>query len=240
MKQPNFWQVALRARWIGALFLSLAIAAGFAALGQWQLERTFVPAAPTSLPIEKAQVTLDTSNVFIVENRMQNGQHGQNGYWVIANSTEGDGQSLTLALGWSPDLGRAEKVRTELKDSMQAQMLVPIQGFMFPSEAPLPTNAQKPYLLKSLSLAQLVNLYAPDRKLVSNQQFMAIQPINEVMPPFASLDLAPISVDAGPGGTEVNWLTAFYAIEWTVFAGFAVFLWWRLVRDTQIREQAER
>jgi hypothetical protein len=38
-------------------------------------------------------------------------------------------------------------------------------------------------------------------------------------------------------GTQVNWLTLFYALEWALFAGFAVFLWWRLVEDARIREQ---
>jgi len=29
----------------------------------------------------------------------------------------------------------------------------------------------------------------------------------------------------------VNWLNLFYAAEWVVFAGFALFIWWRLVKD---------
>ncbi len=36
---------------------------------------------------------------------------------------------------------------------------------------------------------------------------------------------------------ELNWLNLFYAAEWVIFAGFAVFLWWRLVRDVWEREQ---
>ena len=35
----------------------------------------------------------------------------------------------------------------------------------------------------------------------------------------------------------LNWLNIFYAIEWVIFAGFAVFLWCRLVRDEWEREQ---
>ena len=31
----------------------------------------------------------------------------------------------------------------------------------------------------------------------------------------------------------------FYAIEWVVFAGFAVFLWYRLVKDAVQREREE-
>ena len=30
---------------------------------------------------------------------------------------------------------------------------------------------------------------------------------------------------------SVNLLNLFYAVEWVVFAGFAVFLWYRLVKD---------
>jgi surfeit locus 1 family protein len=40
-KAPTFFRVATRPKWIGALLLSLMVAAIFAALGQWQLDRTF-------------------------------------------------------------------------------------------------------------------------------------------------------------------------------------------------------
>ena len=35
----------------------------------------------------------------------------------------------------------------------------------------------------------------------------------------------------------MNWLNVFYALEWVVFAGFAVFLWFRLVKDAVEREK---
>jgi hypothetical protein len=40
-------------------------------------------------------------------------------------------------------------------------------------------------------------------------------------------------IDAPEPITEVplNLLNVFYAVEWVIFAGFAIFLWWRLVRD---------
>jgi len=48
-------------------------------------------------------------------------------------------------------------------------------------------------------------------------------------------------IDAPAPSTEVtiNWLNIFYSIEWAVFAGFAVFLWFRLVKDAWEREQEE-
>ena len=38
---------------------------------------------------------------------------------------------------------------------------------------------------------------------------------------------------------ELNLLNVFYALEWALFAGFAIYLWYRLVRDVVEREQAE-
>jgi surfeit locus 1 family protein len=51
-----------------------------------------------------------------------------------------------------------------------------------------------------------------------------------------------VAIDAPPPvpETTVNWLNIFYAVEWVVFAGFAVFLWYRLVRDTWEREYEEK
>jgi surfeit locus 1 family protein len=45
-------------------------------------------------------------------------------------------------------------------------------------------------------------------------------------------------IDSPAPGSDVslNWLNIFYAIEWVVFAGFAIFLWFRLVRDAFERE----
>ncbi len=37
---PGFWHIARRLKWIAALALALGVAAAFAALGQWQLERS--------------------------------------------------------------------------------------------------------------------------------------------------------------------------------------------------------
>ena len=48
-------------------------------------------------------------------------------------------------------------------------------------------------------------------------------------------------IDSPPPSSEVelNWLNLFYAAEWVVFAGFAIFLWYRLVKDAWEREQEE-
>jgi hypothetical protein len=61
---------------------------------------------------------------------------------------------------------------------------------------------------------------------------------------YVILDEAPAgleTIDAPPPSTEVslNLLNVFYAIEWVIFAGFAIFLWYRLVKDDLEEETAE-
>ena len=58
------------------------------------------------------------------------------------------------------------------------------------------------------------------------ENIAGLEPIALTSPPSAPLD-------------NVNWLSAFYAIEWSVFAGFAVFMWWRLVEDERLRRRAD-
>ena len=38
---------------------------------------------------------------------------------------------------------------------------------------------------------------------------------------------------------SLNLLNIFYAIEWVIFAGFAIYLWYRLVRDVVEKEAEE-
>ncbi len=37
----------------------------------------------------------------------------------------------------------------------------------------------------------------------------------------------------------LNLLNVFYAVEWVLFAGFAIYLWYRLVRDAVERAEEE-
>ena len=258
MTNPTWSQVAKRPKWIAGLFLALAVAAVFALLGQWQLERSFTevelenpnqkplvlietekPGAPLTATAANKRVTanlmIDTQNVFIVGNRLQRADNEVlSGYWVIANSglllEDGDQTaSLSVGIGFAESLSAAESARAELMDSIQAQAFLEQIGRYLQTEGPeaLP-DPTKPYLLESFSLAQLVNLYqGPSAESLAG--FMVL----EAEPGFG---LERIFIAPPEAGTQVNWLTLFYALEWALFAGFAVFLWWRLVEDQRLRE----
>jgi hypothetical protein len=262
MTNPTWSQVARRPKWIFGLFLALAVAAAFALLGQWQLERSFTevvtedlsqaplvlidsekpgaPLTPTAANKRvKAELFLDTQNVFIVANRLQRTDNQVvSGYWVIANSgvllKDGDSTaSLSVGIGFAESLSVAETARVELMDSIQAQAFLEQTGRYLQTEGPevLP-DPTKPYLLQSFSLAQLVNLYEGP-SVESLAGFMVL----DSDPGFG---LEAIVIAPPEAGTQVNWLTLFYALEWALFAGFAVFLWWRLVEDQRLREAQDQ
>ncbi len=226
-KAPSFFAVARQPKWIGALFLSLAVAAIFAALGQWQLERAFTKdnSGSGAINIETANVQIDTKNVYIVENRLNGAERG---YWLVANSVESSGKNLTIALGWSADLAEVQSERKALMESGLEKFETKLEGVFIPSEAPLPQKTTN--VFESLSLAQLVNVYSPDKPIQVEPHVLALNGYSQASawPP-----LKPINV-AYAEGQKINWLSAFYFAEWLLFAGFAVFLWWRLVKDEQI------
>lgn len=258
MTTPTFFQVARRPKWIAGLALALLFAYVFALLGQWQISRTFTQTEPLdqteqllvlsevaqpSQPLQpeaanrlvSANIQLDYRNVYIVAGRLQQQtEEVLEGFWVIANSyaqTAGSDEvaSLSVALGFAADLAAAEKARLELQEQVVAQAFLPVQGRYLQTEAPVARpDPSKAYLLDSFSLAELVNLYS-QKPVSSYAGFLAL----DVEPGFGLEKIALPPVEAG---LSINWLTLFYAVEWVLFGGFAVFLWWRLVEDQRVRE----
>ena len=228
-KNPNFFAVAKQPKWIGALLLSLAVAAIFASLGQWQLERAFTKDSgePIAINIESVNVKLDTKNVYIIANRLNS---SESGYWLVSNSLDSANKNLTIALGWSADLAEVKGERKALIESGLEKFETKLEGVFIPSEAPLPQTNADNYVFESLSLAQLINFYSPEKPVVTEPQILALNGYSQASawPPLKPVNVKYAAV------AKINWLSAFYFLEWLLFAGFAVFLWWRLVRDEQI------
>lgn len=241
--KPSFAKVALTPKWIGALFVALAVSAIFALLGQWQLERAFEqgPKAqvakaavelqelnPAGKPFANdyadrlvySQYELNPNTFFIVKNRVQN---GNTGYWVLNVAQTPNKENLVIALGFTT-------TEQQAKDSLEGQGLYDCSsGCLYePSEDPQPKADH--YL--SVSVEQAINL----KGVTGNKSFSGF-----VVAPYPhSPNLSTIEVGLAPKGTELNLLNAFYAAEWALFAGFAVFLWWRLVQDERLRQDDER
>jgi hypothetical protein len=209
---------------------------------QWQLERTFNPVGVSvdqlePVPISEltrpgflepfsfdrlvsAEAELDAKNALVVANRLQlvDGDLVE-GYWVVANSFV-EGASLTLALGFTEDLATAQSTAANLE-----AITADIVGYVQPTEAVKP---RVDGVLTSVVLGQLVNLYFSEPT--------PSHPVYLILESGIDIGLDPISIGIRQQEIEINWLTAFYALEWAFFALAAFYVWWRLVQDARVRE----
>ena len=228
----RFWATARTPKWIAVLVLSLGIAAAFAALGQWQLERSVENVDVVDIDTERAVpltelaepgrglTEAEVGRVVTVEGELVPGDFvrldgrsldGAPGTWLVGHLATADGTSLAVALGFladgasapEPDLDRTEWV-----------------GRYLPSEEPQSSDFEAGEF-SAMSVPALVNVWAE---------------VGPVYGGFLIADGAPAGyaqIDAAAPAREValNLLNVFYAIEWAIFAGFALYLWYRLVRD---------
>lgn len=251
---PTLGRVMVRPRWIAALLLALAVAAGFAWLGQWQLGHAItveaehaadsevsrplaeVAAAGTPVTDGAAGMVVTVAGGFVdgdyrvVQQRTNDGQQGA---WVTAHLRTATGDSLAVAIGWAPSTADTDRALAALAaDPELGTAELALTGRYMPSDgavAPKPGDDLTP--ITSMSVAQLVNLWAPFAG-DAYAGYLVMHPEGSLgVDRLAGFGLDPIdSVPPLPVET-INWLNLFYAVEWVVFAGFAVYLWYRLVRD---------
>ncbi len=248
-----------RPRWIGALVLALVLAAVFAGLGQWQLERavssgqvddrpteTVQPLSSVASPqqpvlaVEAAQRvstrgTFEPEDYGIVADRLNDGDAG---YWVIGHLAvdELGTPALAVALGWAADRDAAIASRDALAAEPRASEPEAIDGRYVDPDAPDVDDAESSdgdsFDLTTMSPAALVNMWT------------ALTDSTDVYGGYVIVSTAPDGLDVIDApepdrSVELNWLNIFYAAEWVIFAGFAVFLWYRLARDAWEREKDE-
>lgn len=108
-----------------------------------------------------------------------------------------------------------------------------------PSDATvLPGAEDDPMRITSMAPAQLVNVWEPfDGPAYGG--YLVLHPDSPAGAISAALEAAGLdAIDSVPPlpADTINWLNLFYAVEWVVFAGFAVFFWYRLSRDAWEKE----
>ena len=243
------WNVARRPQWIAGLILTLAIAAAFVLLSQWQVSRSIEHATVIERDTERV-VALDTvatpqsgvtevsdgqrvsveasyveGDFGLLEGRSNGGAAG---YWVTGHASSTDDSALAIALGWAPTKDAAQAA----VDILNSEDAAPqeLTGRYLATESPADDDFEHGQR-STMSVAALINEWA--------------QPVVTVYGGYLVLTDAPAGltkIDSPQPVTsvELNWLNVFYAIEWVVFAGFAIYLWWRFVRDAWEREEAER
>jgi cytochrome oxidase assembly protein ShyY1 len=256
------WKTALKPRWIAGFVFAIAISGVFVLLSQWQFGRSTQPEAPVNPATEKVQPltgtlqpgeffhgtdadqmvsargTYDPEKQVLVPDRLHDGKPG---YWVVsafavdgAPALAGAAASpqtwIPVARGWVADPADAPAPPSGA---------IELTGRLLPSEAPLPKTSPQPGQATAVSVAELINYW----EVSSYPGFVAataeVAGGADVSPAAVPGDLLPLEIGPQPPGQQINWLNLFYSLEWVVFAGFALFIWWRLVKDDYHRDLEE-
>jgi cytochrome oxidase assembly protein ShyY1 len=164
----------------------------------------------------------------LVNNRLRDGKKG---YWVVAAFVP-DGAPgknvIPVVRGWEAKAAEPASLPTGQVD---------IEGRLLPSEAPA-DKATRDVTTKGyddLSAARLANVWDRDSYAGFVVAFTATSSGGADVG-AASAGLKAVKVGPQPEETNLNLLNVFYGVEWVVFAGLALFVWWRLVADDKKRE----
>ncbi|TPV52034.1 SURF1 family protein [Pseudarthrobacter phenanthrenivorans] len=253
------WKTALKPRWIAGFIFAIAISGVFVLLSQWQFGRSTQPEVPDNPATEQIQPLVDTlqpgeffhgtdadqmvsaqgyydpAKQVLVPGRLHDGKPG---YWVVTAFAVNGAPALTgaaaspqtwipVARGWVED--RADAPVPPSGD-------LELTGRLLPSEAPVPGTAPEPGEATAVSVAELINYW----EVSSYPGFVAAtaEVANgvDVSPAAVRGEVLPLNIGPQPPAQQINWLNLFYSLEWVVFAGFALFIWWRLVKDDYHRD----
>jgi surfeit locus 1 family protein len=172
----------------------------------------------------EVEATLVASDVSVISGRIN---HGVTGYWVTAHAVTSAGASLAIAAGWTESEDDAARAADILSgDDAAASTLV---GRYLPSEGSYDDDFEAGSR-SAMAVATLVNEWTVAPETVYGGYLILEEPL---------AGLEHIDSPEPGSGVTLNWLNIFYAIEWIVFAGFALYLWYRLVRDAWEREVLE-
>lgn len=251
-------RTALKPKWLGLLGLVVVIVVAFIQLGRWQLGVAKDQALEDQLARAKAQGTVALADVLkphqafpgelsgrpvtatgryavdeqvvIVDRRLA----GVAGYWVVtALHTEG-GATLPVLRGFVTDPAEATAPPTGA---------ITVSGGLAPGESPLRDAGRAPLpegQMRSVDLAVLVNEW-------SGEFYNAFVFLDREQPATGVAGAEPADAGALNGLTHVptptgeigfQWRNGAYAAQWWVFALFAVWMWWRMVRDDHRKSRA--
>jgi len=247
-------KTALKPRWIAGLVFAIAISGVFVLLSQWQFGRSTQAEVPVSTATEDVRPltsVLHPGNFFpgsaadqmisatgrydpqkqvLVADRLNGGAKG---YWIVsafavtnAPVLKGSGATpqtwIPVARGWVADPAEA---------AAPPSGTIKLTGRLLPSESPVGHTDPGAGRASAVSVAELIN----DWKVSSYPGFVAAKTElaggTDVGAESAVGPVKPLRIGPQPPAQQVNWLNLFYSVEWVVFAGFALFIWWRLVKD---------
>jgi cytochrome oxidase assembly protein ShyY1 len=256
------WKTALKPRWIAGFIFAIALSGVFVLLSQWQFGRSTQPEVPINPATEEVQqltATLQPGEFFhgsvadqmvtargtyspdkqvLVPGRLHD---GKSGYWVVSAFAVNGAPALTGAAAtpqtWIP-VARGWVAQPQ-DAAAPPSGLVELTGRLLPSEAPVAGKAPKAGEATAVSVAELINYWEVSSYPGFVSATAEVVGGHDVSAAAVPGKLLPLDIGPQPPAQHINWLNLFYSIEWVVFAGFALFIWWRLVKDDYHRDLEE-
>ena len=235
----SVWEVARRPKWLAALAFALVVAGVFAWLGQWQWERSVDTATVidrnteelvelTEVATAQSIITSDASGRMVrVSCQMASGDD----VWVT-NRPSDAGPQMWLVRHCQLDSGESLAV---VVGSAVGESDIPIvtspavyEGRYVPTESPQASDFENGEQ-STVSVAQLINQWGEPGPVFGGYLVLDQAPAG-----LSTVSTEPPSIDR-----QLNWLNIFYAAEWVIFAFFALYLWFRLVKDEWEKELEE-
>lgn len=250
-------RTALKPRWLGLLAVLVVVLVSFTLLGFWQLSVARDKGHADALariarePVAEVTTVLQPHGAFpgdgsgrlvratgtyagarqvlVAPRRLD----GRDGAWVVTPLlVSRSGATLPVVRGFVTDLSSVPAAPSGE---------VSVQGSLAPGESPADapaTSGGSTPVLGALDLSVLVNRWPGDlyngfvfavEERAGSGQGAALAPsgLQRVPPP-------PVAT----GG--LKWRNAAYALQWWVFAAFAAYMWFRMVRDDAQQEQPEQ
>ncbi len=198
---------------------------------------------------------LDGRDTAVVAGRLQDGAEG---YWLMARLIVADAEpvsgaeidapetvaglhpSIPVAIGWVADRDRAQQIASGLYDLVppagdEAERVRVVAQLQPPAEPRPARKAADPQTVLTLSPGQLINLWSEPSPGYYSATLVSADITPEISLPNDVEAIALVGVDQS---LQLNLLNIFYAIEWIIFIGMALYIWWRLVRDEYLAERA--
>lgn len=228
----EIWRTAITPRWLVALVALIAFIAVCIVLGRWQWDRTqdilAAERAAASEPIELAELINDdgtwsnadigrtvildgafTSDELSIPNREYDGQAGT---WTITRFELASQGSVAVVRGWLPNETTSPPIRREPTR---------IEGVLHPNEAFYEgANQEQIITVDASALASAWGIPLIDGFVMLQEQdpilLAADAPAPVIVPPTVQVGDAPFPLQ-----------NFFYAIQWWIFAAFAIVVYAR-------------
>ena len=249
-------RTALKPRWLGLFAVLVVILVSFTWLGLWQLsvaqdrgraeaaekaphqpvvDLTAVVGPHQAFPADGSGRRVGATGSYAADGQFLVAPRrlgGRAGYWVVSPFVvDSTGGTLAVVRGFTSDPASVPPPPTGT---------LTLVGSLAPGESPAQAPSGGPAaggeeVLGSIDLAVLVNRWQGD---LYNAFAFGIE---ERGGEGAQIDPRPLERVPPPliGETGLSWRNAAYALQWWIFALFAAYMWFRMVRDDAERDRLE-